>query len=361
MRPGFTRVSSRCRLRGLEGRLIAEGLHDHRRQAGNEAGVAAELHLETQALALVQRGRARVGHRLAEQFARQVLLVAAVPGLVHRAHQRAEELVVAEARGHAHVLRHAATERVGADVEPTALEVESEHAHHLATQLALCLHRERPDRLDHRLARLHLLHLANQPRQPLPHFSEDAVDGGAGGARLVHVHQRVVGAQAGEVGEQPRFFAADGEHLAEVLDEARPVVGGPLLSPGVLATRLGHRAAPHQGLGHGIRAAPVAPDLSQVGALQVVQRLLLGPLQVVGQRLVGAQAVQQRRHLGHRRGAGLVALGRHVCGLVPAGDGLQVAQPMQALVGLGQGVVGGGGGHGCAVSSQRPIVSKLKA
>ena len=74
-------------------RLLAEGGLDHRRQTADETRVAAELHLEAQALALVQRHRARLGQRLAQPLARQVLLVAAMAGLVHRAHQAAEEAV----------------------------------------------------------------------------------------------------------------------------------------------------------------------------------------------------------------------------------------------------------------------------
>ena len=52
--------------------------------------------------------------------------------------------------------------------------------------------------------------------------------------------------------------------------------------------------------------------------------VMLGALQVAGELRLGAHAVQQARHLGQRRGPGLVAGGRHVGGLVPPGDGLQV-------------------------------------
>ena len=72
----------------LEVRRVGRRCSLHqRRQAVHEAGVAAELHLEAQRLAFVHRHRTRLGHRLAQPVARQVLLVAAVAGLVDRAEQ----------------------------------------------------------------------------------------------------------------------------------------------------------------------------------------------------------------------------------------------------------------------------------
>ena len=49
-------------------------------------------------------------------------------------------------------------------------------------------------------------------------------------------------------------------------------------------------------------------------------------LDLPGERGIGAHAVQQRGHLGHGGSSRLVALRRHVSGLVPAGDGLEVAE-----------------------------------
>ena len=279
--------------------------------------------------------------RLAQPLARQVLLVAAVAGFVHRAHQAAQEAVERKTRGHAHVFRHATAEGVGAHIQPAGLEIEAQDPHHLLAQPALAVQRERAHRVQGRVLRLALTHRADQAGQPLPHLAEDLIHPRAGHAGLEVVHQRVVTRQAGALGQQRGPFACQRQHRAEVDQKARPVVGRALAAPGVFAARGGDLLALHQVLGQRGGAPPVAADLAQVGALFVAQRLLRGTLDLLAQRRVGAQAVQQRRHLGHRRRAGLVALAGHVGGLVPAGDGLQVAQAVQPGVGGRQGVVGG--------------------
>ena len=70
-------------------RLLAKGLRQQWRQVGDEAGVAAELHLERQGLAFVQGHRPCFSDRLPQPFAWQVLFVAAVSRFVHGAHQGA--------------------------------------------------------------------------------------------------------------------------------------------------------------------------------------------------------------------------------------------------------------------------------
>jgi hypothetical protein len=338
-------------------RLRAQGLLHQRRELLDEAGVAAQLHLETQALAFVQGRRAGIRHRLAQPLTRQVLLVAAVAGFVHGAHQAAQEIVFTEARGQTHVLGHATAERVRADIQPAGLEVKAQQAHHLLAQRALRWQREGPHRIDHMLAGLSGADQLDQARQPLPHLGKDLVELQAGHARLVAVHQRVVLAHTVELRQQLGLFAPGGEHGAEVLDKPLPVVGRALRAPGVFAARRGHLLALHQRLGQGIGRAPLAPHLAQVGALQVRQRFLLGACQLVGQLRVGAQAVQQRSHLCQRGGSRLVALGRHVGRLIPAGDRLQVRQAVQTGPGIGQIVVAGGG---CGwIHARFPCVARL--
>ena len=220
---------------GFKRRLVAEGLADQRRQLLHEAGMAAQLHLKAQALAFMQGHRSRVRHRLAEPVARQVLLIAAVAGFMHGSHQAAQEVVFAEARGHAHILGHATAERVRADVEPAGFKVKAQEPHDLLTQHPLRRQREGADGGHHRLGRLARGDLLDQAWQPLPDFTEHAVHVGAGHARLKAVHHRVVLSHAIQLRQQLGLFAAGGQHVAEVLDEAFPVVGRALRAPGVFA------------------------------------------------------------------------------------------------------------------------------
>ena len=332
---------------GLEGRLAAEVPDQQRRQQAGEGRVAAQLHLEGQALALVDAHGAGARDGLAQQLARQVLLVAGVAGLMDDAHQRRQEVVFAVARGHAYVFRHAAAERVGALVQPAGAEVEAHQRHRVQAQRLLRRSREGADRLDDRLGGLPRQHVADQPRQPLAQRREGALHLGRAHARLVLVQQRVVLGEPRVLRQQLRLLARDGQHLAQVGREAGPVVGRALRAPGVFAAVVGQALGLHQRLRQRVGGAPGAADLAQVGALRVVQRLGGGGVQQAGQGGVGGQLVQQAVHLGQRQAARLVTLGGHVGGLVPLGDGLQMRQPVQALLAGGEVLVGGGGGVHC--------------
>ena len=217
-------------------------------------------------------------------------------------------------------------------VEPAALEVEIEPAHHRQADRLLLRQRERADRPDHRrLGLLALAHLADQARQPGAQVAEDALDLGTGHARLEAVEQRVVGRETGGLGQVHRLLAGDLHHRTEVLDEAGPVVGRTLRAPGMLAARGGQRAALDQRGGQRVGGEPVAAHLAQVGALVVRERLVLGARQQIAQRRVGALGMHQRLEFGHRGRAGLVALRGHVGGLVPAGDRAEMLETVQAL------------------------------
>ncbi len=89
-------------------------------------------------------GRAGQGDRLSEPVARQVLLIAGVSGFMDHPKQGAEQLVFVVTGGNAHVFRHAATERVSADVQTTGVKVKPEGLHRLQSQLALNCRREWP-------------------------------------------------------------------------------------------------------------------------------------------------------------------------------------------------------------------------
>jgi len=331
-----------------EAALPAQVALDQRLQQAGEAGMRGQLHLEGQALALVQAHRAGAGHRQAQPFARQVLLVAAMAGFVDGAGEALQEAVVAVARGHPHILRHAAAEGMGALVQPAGLEVEAQQLHGVQPERTLRRGRERPLRVDEAVSGLTLHHLADQAGQPLAQVAEDAVHLRRAHARLVLVEQRVVAAQARILGQVLRLLPRVADDRSQVLDMAGPVVGRALLAPFMLAVRVRQRAGLDEPLGHRVGRAPHAAHLAQRGPLEIVQRLLRGFVEQLLQRRIGAQLVQQAAHLGQRLGARLRAARRHEGGLVPRRDRLQVGQTVDALVALAQGVVGrgAGGAHG---------------
>mmetsp|Transcript_15092 Transcript_15092/g.41424 ORF Transcript_15092/g.41424 Transcript_15092/m.41424 type:complete len:429 (-) Transcript_15092:1778-3064(-) len=343
---------------GLEGGLVAEVLHQQRREQAGKGRVAAQLHLEAQALALVEAHRAGTGDGLAEQLARQTLLVAAVSGLVDRAHQRRQEAVLAVARRHAYVLGHAAAEGVGAFVQPPGLEVEAHQPHRVQAQGLLRGGREGARGLDDRLARLLGRHIADQARQPLPQRCEHALDLGGAHAGLVEVQQRVVLRQAGALRQALGLLARQLQDFAQIGRKAGPVIGRPLRAPGMLATVVGQALGFHQRLRQRVGGAPGAADLAQVGALGVIQRLGRRGVQQAGQRRVGGELVQQAVHLGQGQAACLIALGRHVRGLVPLRDGLQMAEMMQAALTRFEVLVRGG--HDSQCSGMKYISATVK-
>ena len=177
---------------GLEGRLVAEVLREQRRQQPRKRRMAAELHFERQALAFVDAHGAGACDRLPQQVTRQALLVATVAGLVDDAHQRGQEVVLAVAGGHAHVLGHAAAEGVRALVQPAGGKVEAHQPHRLQAERLLGCGGEGADRPDDDLAGLARHHVLDQPGQPLPQRCEGTLDIGAAHAGFVLVQQRVV-------------------------------------------------------------------------------------------------------------------------------------------------------------------------
>ncbi|MNN74562.1 hypothetical protein D3C81_1907720 [compost metagenome] len=88
-------------------------------------------------------GGARQSDGLAEPVARQILLIARMAGFVHHAKQGAQQLVFIVTGGDAHVFRHAAAERMGADVETPGVKIEAQHFHRFQPQLTLNGGRER--------------------------------------------------------------------------------------------------------------------------------------------------------------------------------------------------------------------------
>jgi hypothetical protein len=173
-------------------------------------------------------------------------------------------------------------------------------------QRALRVDRERPLRRDHGLAGLARLHVADQPGS---HCAGRRTRGrpGAGHAGLEAVHQRVVGAQAGLLRQQrasSRPWPAPRGSWPGSRPSRWPGAGCARRARSARWPAAG--AAPAPRAAHWWRA--IRAHLAQVGALHVVQRLAARRAASWRQRGVGAHAVQQRGHLGHRGGARLVAL-----------------------------------------------------
>jgi hypothetical protein len=299
------------------------------RQHADERTAARELHFERQALAFVDAVRTRVAERLAQPFARQVLLEARVSGFVDGAHQALREVIFAVTRREPHVLGHAAAKGMRALVEPAAREIETQFLHHREIEGTLRGNRKRAGRRDHAFGELLRFDARYQVRQPLIDVGKQAIDVGGAHARLVTVHQRVVAREARVGGEQARFFARKAHHFTKVDEKAAPVVGRPLTAPRMLAARAGKRPGLDQRFRQRIRVAPVAPHFAQIGALDISQRFLLRSLQQFRESRFGARAMDQRVQFRFGRCARRVALGRHHRVAVPADDGRQMAEAIK--------------------------------
>ena len=300
-----------------EGRLVAEVRHHARREQADERAAQADLHFKAEALAFVNAGAPRPGHRLSQPVARQVLFIAPMAGLVDDAPQASHKTILAIARGEAGIFRYAAAKRMRAFVQTAGAEIKTQQRHHLEANGVLRRPRKWTDRRHHCFAGLFLAHLSYQIGQPLLQVAEQRVEYLTGHAGFVVVHQRVVGLQAGVIGQALRLFARELQYVAEIFQEARPMVGRALRAPGVFATRPGERLGLHQRLGQRIGGSPIAANFAQVCALEIVQRLALRTVEIRRQLRVGANAVQQAVHFGHRVCTGGIAVGRHQCRAIP--------------------------------------------
>ena len=137
------------------------------------------------------------------------------------------------------------------------------------------------------------------------------------------------------------MFAGALQDLAKINQKAGPIVGGSLAAPGVFAARVGQGLRRHQARGQCVGVAPVATHLTQILLLKFAQWFIGGVIEIGSQAGIGADAVQQAIHLGHRVRPGVVAAGGHQRRMIPRGKGLQVSEMMQALPGRGEGIVGG--------------------
>ena len=276
---------------------------------------------------------ARTPHRQVQRVARQALLVARVAGLVDDAHQAGRKGSLVVARGDAHVLRHTAAKRVRGNIQPAAFKIKTQQAHHFHTQRALLVDGEGAGCGHDGFILLLGDDAADQIGKPGLDVAKQLGDGGLRHAGLKLVHQGFVRRGAGCVRQKFGLLACQLHHLAEIAQKALPVVGLALRAPGVFAAGTGQTLGLDQVLRQAVDQCPLALHLGQAGLVGVGQlcRRRLGKQGL--ERRVGQRLVHQHLQLGHGGGTCLVALGGHHGGLVPAGDGGQVVEVVQAFEG----------------------------
>jgi len=218
----------------------------------------------------MDRRGAGEGNGLIEPVARQVLFIARVAGFVNDAKQRAEQVVFVVARGDTDVLGHAATERVGADIQTSAVKIKSQHAHRLQPQFALVGNRKRPLRFDERRLRLLLNHLLQQRRKPGFQIREQYVKTGAGHIGFKNIQQRVVAGTAFCRSPNLCLFATQFDDVTQVLGKTLPVVRRTLAAPGVLAAATRQRFRFHQAFRQQRRLFVLTGHFAQVGLFHII-------------------------------------------------------------------------------------------
>src|SRR5580698_1174833 len=186
-------------------------------QAVRKGRMARELHLKGEALALVDTHRTCLSDRQTKPLPWQVLLVTPVSCLVYDPHQRAQEIRLVIARRQAHILRHAAAERVRTFVESARGEVETDELHRLDTQGALRGFWKGPLRHDDTTLLLSPQYLLQQLRQPRFQISEEPIDIGAARTRLIEIEQCLVGRAVRAGGQAPCLFTREPHDLAQVV------------------------------------------------------------------------------------------------------------------------------------------------
>ena len=269
--------------------------------------------------------------------ARQARLVEGVAGLVQDAHQRGGDVVLAVAGGDADVGRRAAAERMGALVEPAALEVEPGTGHELAGEHLLPVGREGargPDRV--RLGTLAGQDGVDQGRQLGCQLLEERDDDGIAQVWLVGVEQGVVGAEAERGPGQRTGLAGEADHLLELRGEHGEVGLRAGLAPGHLAGGGGTRQRLDQGRLQRVGMAVLAAHLAQVRLLPGVEvRLVVGAGQVIAGLGMGEEVVGQALQGGQLLAAGGCGQLRHHHRRVPVQDGertLDVADAAEPLL-----------------------------
>ena len=254
---------------GGERRAVApEGRGQERREIAEEGARAADLHLDQERLALVDRERARAADRLAAPGLGQASVVERMAGLVQDRHQARGGIALVVAGGHADVVGHAAAERMRALVQPAVVEIEAERCHQALTQRLLAGGRE----MARERQRRHLAgqHAFEKVRQEGRERREQAIDLGCGQARLVALEEGVVGSKPQNPGLGRRLLPGQPQDFLEGRPQQREIGLGARLAPDHLGARGRPRQRPDQlGLERGrVEVAPA--HLAKVRRLPLV-------------------------------------------------------------------------------------------
>ena len=317
---------------GREGGAVAAELRPHQgREEREERAAAAGLHLDDERLALVQAHAAGLADGLVAPCGRAALLVERMAGLVQHAHQRPPEIGLVVTGGDPYVVRGAAAERVQADIEAPAAEVEPERLHQRQPDPLLRVHRERTVQRQRRgLARLPLPGRRHQPGQPGAQLGEERVDGRAAHAGIVLVEQRVVSSEPERRPLDRPDLALEPQHLGQVRQQQAEIRLRAGFAPDHLGLRGRARTRLDEVARHRSRVGVDAAHLGEVFRLPRIEPLLAGGGERVGglgrgQDLVG-EAAQGRELVGAAVGGAV----RHQGLGIPAEDAGGVADRIEA-------------------------------
>ena len=223
-----------------------------------ERSSAADLHLHQERLAFVHRHAAGLAHRLSAPRLRQALLIERVAGLVEHGEHGLQEVRLVVSGGDAGVVRLAAAERMVADAEQPAIEVEADLGHQRFSERLLAFDAECVR--DRQRLVLPTEGAVDEPRQHVVQLREQGIDLGLRQAGLVAVEQGIVGIAAQCVAEGLGLLPRQREHGFERTDHGCPIVRRTRWTPSLLAGGRGCGQRDDEITGQGPRLLPVAPD-----------------------------------------------------------------------------------------------------
>jgi hypothetical protein len=315
--------------------LRAADLHcllDQRLQVLHERAAAAQVHLEQQRLAFLERETPVMTDRLVAPLLRQAEIVHRMAGLVDRTEQAAEQVVGIEARGDAHVAGNALGERVLALVEPAAVERKTYGLQHLDAELALPRDAELAGERQRCGLRLQRDRLVDQAGELARQGLENRVDVRGRDARREHLDQRIVRCETAGLAEQRRLVAHQMHDLLEVGRKQLEVVGLARLDPEHLGTGRRLREARDQRRRRRDRMIALTAHLAQVRERPVVELRggRLGALEQPCDLRGRQQCVVFRLQRGELLAAHVRAAARHHHCRVPAQQRQRAAEGVQA-------------------------------
>ena len=172
---------------------------------------------------------------------------------------------------------------------------------------------------------------------------EDRRDVGGAVAGVELLHQRVIGSEAERVGAQGRFFAHQRHDALEGRLKARPVVLGAQVAPQLLAAHARRRLAFDEFDRQAGQVGVVAAQFGEGRPLLVVERLVFGGGDPVGDFGRGRPGVIHAGQRRHRLGALLAAADGHVRRFIGAEDGQRMLKRFELVAEIVEFLKGHGG------------------